>query len=221
MIPTILASSATIRTTTAATRSTSSPRSACGTLTCLASTAALLDADDAEASVEQARDALADYRAAFDAAYLSGMRAKSWGCVSNVPMTRHWRLRCSISWRRIASITQSVPRPRILRLDRAASDAALRDRFMIARLSTHGPTTTAPVCGPRARVDGAVRAAAMRAVNPRYVLRNYLAQQAIERAERGDYAEVDRLLDCCHIRSTSSRATGCCCRTARLGRHLE
>ena len=35
----------------------------------------------------------------------------------------------------------------------------------------------------------------MRAVNPKYVLRNYLLQQAIERAQAGDFSEVDRLLE--------------------------
>ncbi|MFO0705842.1 MAG: YdiU family protein [Nitrospira sp.] len=42
-------------------------------------------------------------------------------------------------------------------------------------------------------VDSA-RAERMNRVNPKYVLRNYLAQQAIEKAQQKDYGEVDRLL---------------------------
>ncbi|WP_372523925.1 YdiU family protein [Sulfuricaulis sp.] len=48
-----------------------------------------------------------------------------------------------------------------------------------------------------AQSDGA-RGQAMRSVNPKYVLRNYLAQMVIEKAERGDYAEIDRLLTILH-----------------------
>ena len=44
-------------------------------------------------------------------------------------------------------------------------------------------------------VPAAVRVSRMNAVNPCYVLRNALAQQAIERAEAGDLAMVEELLD--------------------------
>ena len=40
-----------------------------------------------------------------------------------------------------------------------------------------------------------VRKQSMNAVNPKYVLRNYLSQQAIDKAEQGDYSLVHVLLE--------------------------
>ena len=50
----------------------------------------------------------------------------------------------------------------------------------------------------RLRADGrpdALRQTAMHAVNPRFIPRNYLAQQAIDAAEGGDLAPLHDLLD--------------------------
>src|SRR4029434_9025668 len=42
--------------------------------------------------------------------------------------------------------------------------------------------------------NAAQRALNMNRVNPKFVLRNHLAQEAIAQAEQGDFGEVDRLL---------------------------
>ena len=44
-------------------------------------------------------------------------------------------------------------------------------------------------------IDETERQQAMAKVNPKYVLRNYLAQQAIEKAEAGDYKELEQLAE--------------------------
>ncbi|MOA38786.1 hypothetical protein D3C78_1605050 [compost metagenome] len=70
--------------------------------------------------------------------------------------------------------------------------AALRDDFV----DRDGFDAWASDYCARSDRDGASqddRRTRMHAVNPLYVLRNYLAQQAIEAAEAGDYAPVREL----------------------------
>jgi len=95
------------------------------------------------------------------------------------------------SFRRLANISSgnsiasgpgsaTTPSLRDTMLDIEAFDGWLADYR--ARLLAEGNT------------DDAARAAAMNQVNPRYVLRNHLAQRAIELAQAGDHSEIERLL---------------------------
>jgi uncharacterized protein YdiU (UPF0061 family) len=85
------------------------------------------------------------------------------------------------SERRFATIADALYRPDAVTSDvRARFDAWLA-RY-VARLEEDG-------------VANSERAARMNAVNPNYVLRNYLAQEAIDAAERGDDAPLRALMD--------------------------
>jgi uncharacterized protein YdiU (UPF0061 family) len=73
------------------------------------------------------------------------------------------------------------------------ADAPLRDLFL------DRPGFDAWAVDYRARLrqeasQDAARRQAMHSVNPKYVLRNYLAQAAIEKAQNGDFSEVSKLL---------------------------
>ena len=139
----------------------------------------------------------------------------------NVPMTWHWRSQLfDIMAAESRRYTQSVLATRIPAVDGAASDAALRDRFIGSPLDAW--TDDYRAClraeGPR---DDAVRAAAMRAVNPRYVLR-----PPVSRHRAGGTRRLMRRSTVCwtllsHPFDEQPGATGLCCRTARLGRHSQ
>lgn len=81
------------------------------------------------------------------------------------------------------------------RQDQAKTDAPVRDLFV------DRAACDAWLDGWRGRLaqtpwPDAERQAVMRAANPKYVLRNWLAEVAIRRARAGDFSEVERLLDC-------------------------
>lgn len=79
-----------------------------------------------------------------------------------------------------------------LQIDDPAADAPLRDLF----IDREAFDAWAAQYRERLKQEDsrdATRSTAMHAVNPKYVLRNYLAQIAIEKAQNKDFSEIDRL----------------------------
>jgi uncharacterized protein YdiU (UPF0061 family) len=80
-----------------------------------------------------------------------------------------------------------------LQMEDPSADEPLRD-LVIERAAFDAWATR---YRERLRQEGSVdgsRRRAMHAVNPKYVLRNYLAQVAIEKAQQKDFSEIERLL---------------------------
>jgi uncharacterized protein YdiU (UPF0061 family) len=94
----------------------------------------------------------------------------------------------TLLFRRLAGLRVDVPEAGL-----AAADAPLRDLFIDRAAFDDWAVRYRARLRLESSVD-AERSAAMNRVNPKYVLRNYLAQQAIERAQNGDYAGVRELL---------------------------
>lgn len=149
-----------------------------------------------DAAVQAARAALDPFRERYGAAFFRqyrgklGLRPIGAGDENDEPLLTDLfellhtqRVDYTLFWRNLAHISsadgsQDAP-VRDLFLDRAAWDA-WADKYR-ARLRAENS------------VDAA-RAVAMLAVNPKYVLRNHLAETAIRRARENDFSEVDRLL---------------------------
>jgi serine/tyrosine/threonine adenylyltransferase len=140
---------------------------------------------------DRALAALEPYREAFPLALLARMRAKlglrdardeDRALVDDLLRAMaDSRADFTITFRRLAGFVPGAANEplRDLFLDRAAFDAWAQ-RY-----------------AGRLRAESSVdaeRAARMNAVNPKFVLRNHLAEQAIRAAQAGDFSEVDRLL---------------------------
>jgi uncharacterized protein YdiU (UPF0061 family) len=80
-----------------------------------------------------------------------------------------------------------------LRIADPASDEPLRDLF-IDRPAFDAWTVQYHARLKQEQSVDAERRLAMHAVNPKYVLRNYLAQIAIEKAQNKDFSEIAKLL---------------------------
>jgi uncharacterized protein YdiU (UPF0061 family) len=98
-----------------------------------------------------------------------------------------------LTWRTLADVQPDAPSPQLLagvcydEASRFAAEPALRD--WLERYAARLREDPLPA---------GQRYARMCLANPRYVLRNYLAQEAIDRAEQGDYALVHELLEVMH-----------------------
>lgn len=155
------------------------------------------DAADAEAAknaaVEAAHEALDPFRDRYAEAFFRHYRAKlglrtahdqDETLMTNLFRVMHAnRVDYTLFWRNLAQVgSQDGSRDapvRDLFLDRAAWDAWAAEYR--ARLQAE-------------QSDDAARGVAMRQVNPKYVLRNHLAETAIRAARDKDFSEVDRLL---------------------------
>ncbi|MDB5763756.1 MAG: YdiU family protein [Herminiimonas sp.] len=80
-----------------------------------------------------------------------------------------------------------------LQADRPETDAPLRDLFIDRAAFDAWAVQYRTRLKQENSLDSR-RSIAMHAVNPKYVLRNYLAQTAIEKAQRKDFSEIGKLL---------------------------
>lgn len=150
-------------------------------------------AEDPNEAVEKARSALLQYQTEFDQAWLAGMRAKlglQQALASDEALIADLLIKMqqnlvdyTIFFRRLSKLSLQANQPeqaiRDLFVDRTAFDAwAMQYRERL---------------GQEQSVD-AERQMRMQQVNPAYILRNYMAQQAIAKAEQGDASEVELLL---------------------------
>jgi uncharacterized protein YdiU (UPF0061 family) len=148
------------------------------------------DEDVSEATGELALEALEPYKAVY-ASEMQGRLCAKLGLATMRDEDREladdWlkllaaeRTDFTIAWRRLAGFTPGDAGPvRDLFIDRAAFDAWAA-RYAARLAAEHS-------------VD-AERALRMNRANPRYVLRNHLAENAIRAAQAGDFSETRRLL---------------------------
>jgi uncharacterized protein YdiU (UPF0061 family) len=166
------------------------PRIGLFNLSCLAQAMLpLIDDNNGELAAEQAKQLLADYQPAYQAFYYQGMAAK---LGLQAYRQADEELFLTLFALMEGSVDFTIFFRRLSEIDVADDGKELRDLF----IDRAGFTDWYQHYRTRLDVDGLpteLRQRKMFAVNPKYILRNYLAQQAIERAQEGDFSEVEAL----------------------------
>ena len=166
------------------------PRVGLFNLSCLAQTLLPLIDEDGTRAAEQAKSVLEQYQSAYMACYYRGMASKlgfedfrdgDEVIFATLFELMEGQVDFTIFFRGLADASEDEPPGRIreLFIDRAAFDSWFSDY----RLRLEGETQSAEN-----------RQRQMRSVNPKYILRNYLAQNAIDQAESDDFEEVTKLV---------------------------
>ncbi|HYD97364.1 MAG TPA: YdiU family protein [Noviherbaspirillum sp.] len=143
--------------------------------------------------VEDAQAALEGYKPAYDAKLEALLHAKLGLRAAQADDGALIDAMFALMQDNHVDFTQFFRRLGDLEVDNPASDEPLRDLFI------DRPAFDAWAAQYRQRLKqensvDAARRPAMHSVNPKYVLRNYLAQVAIEKAQNKDFSEVDKLL---------------------------
>ena len=143
--------------------------------------------------VDDAREALAVYKSAYYNKFDALLHAKlGLASVREEDGTLFDRM-FSIMTASQVDFTLFFRRLGELRIDMPGSDELVRDLF-IDRAAYDAWAVQYRARLLRENSNDAQRRLAMHRANPKYVLRNYLAQQAIEKAQARDFSEVARLL---------------------------
>jgi uncharacterized protein YdiU (UPF0061 family) len=159
-------------------------------LSCLAQAMLpLIDENSGELAAEQAKQLLADYQPAYQAFYYQGMAAK---LGLQAYRKADEELFLALFALMEGSVDFTIFFRRLSEIDVADDGKELRDLFIDRAGFTDWYQHY------RSRLDAdelptESRRRQMLEVNPKYILRNYLAQQAIERAQEGDFSEVETL----------------------------
>ena len=136
-------------------------------------------------------------------------RRASWACASAATTTssagttlqqllHDAEVDMTIFFRALADFDVAAPGPRRRRLRRACSPTRSTTRRSASTFAPQFDAWLAALRGAACARTACRRTSAargMNAVNPKYVLRNYLAQQVIDRAEQGDFDGIAELLD--------------------------
>ena len=162
-------------------------------LTCLAQAMLPLFSEDVPQAVELAQEVLQGYESAFMQTYTSGMRAKLG--LQQQQAQDH------------ALVTDLLQRMQVNNVDytrffRGLADFKVADKGQSSKAADEfvdpgafyqwGQDYAQRLQQEQSQDE--IRRTGMAKTNPKYILRNYLAQKAIEKAQQKDYSEIDQLL---------------------------